>query len=88
MEAVGHGPPERVVSVKDSPGRLKRRVQEAVSGRPVPEGVQPRTQPHGDLLAPVDDVSLGFELFLSISVKQVRVKLFLCGWRKVLDFCK
>ena len=87
MEAVRHGPPEGVVAVEDAPGGLQHRVEQAVAGRPVPQRVQPRAQPHSDLLAPVDDVRLRLQLLLGVAVQQLGVQLLLGRGGKVLDFC-
>lgn len=86
VETVAHGLPEDVVAVEDAPGGLEDRVEEAVPGRAVPEGVQPRVEPSADLVGPVDDLALGLEFFLGVAVEELGVKLFLCGGGQVLDF--
>ena len=53
-QAVGECTPQRVVAVEHAPGRLEHRVEQAVSGRAVPQRVEPRAEPLGDLQAPVD----------------------------------
>ena len=87
VEAVRHGPPERVVAVEHAPRGLEHRVEQAVAGRPVPQRVQSRPQPHRDLLAPVDDVGLGFQLLLGVAIQELGVELLLSRGGKVLDFC-
>lgn len=85
MQTVRHGFPERIISIKDAPGRLEDRIQEAVSGGPVPQGVQSGADP--DLVAPVDDLAAFlFQFLLSVSVQEFVVELLLCVGGKVLDF--
>lgn len=62
MQAVVQGLPQHRVLVVDAPGRLQHRVQQAVSRRPVPKGVQPTVQARGQLQGPVDDWRLLLEL--------------------------
>ena len=56
VQAVRHRSPQGIVPIEHSPRRLQHRVQQAVTGRPVPESVKSGAESNPNLLTPVDDV--------------------------------
>ena len=61
-QAVCQGSPEGPVAIHHSPGGLQNRVQQAVPGRSVPQGVQVAAHLVHQLAAPVNDRSSLFQL--------------------------
>lgn len=55
MQAVVQSLAQHRVFVVDAPGGLQHRVQQAVAGRAVPQGVEPAVQSRAQLQGPVDD---------------------------------
>lgn len=55
MQTVVEGLPQDRVLVVDAPGGLENRVQQAVSGCAVPQGVQTTVQARAELQGPVDN---------------------------------
>lgn len=87
VQTLGQGAPQGVVPVEDAPARLHGRVEQAVAGRPVPQGEEPRAQPHRDLQGPVECRRVILQLRLRVTVQQLLVKLLEHRLRQILDFC-
>lgn len=62
MQAVVERLAEDGVLVVDAPGGLQDRVQQTVSGRAVPQGIQATVQARAQLQRPVDDGRFLFQL--------------------------
>lgn len=58
VQAVVQSLAQHRVLVVDAPGGLQHRVQQAVAGRAVPQGVEPAVQSCAQLQGPVDDGGL------------------------------
>ena len=87
MQTVWHSFPKRIIPIKDAPSGLKDRVEETVTGGPVPKGVKPWAEP--DLITPVDDLpAFLLQLFLGIFVKKFVVELLLRVSGEIFDFWK